>query len=49
MKTVSTKRPAITIIQNQIDGIGRIKGETREINLNGDDKWFWLGYFYFYY
>jgi hypothetical protein len=26
-----------------IDDIGRIKEETREVNLNGDDKRFWLG------
>ncbi len=31
------------IIQNKISDIGRIKEETREVNLNGDDKRFWLG------
>ena len=31
------------IIQNQISDIGKIKKETREVNLNGDDKQFWLG------
>jgi len=38
-----TKKLASAIIQNQIDDIGRIKEETREVNLNGDDKRFWLG------
>jgi len=30
--------------QNKFDEIGRIKEETREVNLNGDDKRFWLGH-----
>ena len=37
------KKLASAVIQNQIDDIGKIKQETREINLNGDDKRFWLG------
>ena len=39
----TSKKIASTIIQKQIDDIGRIKEETREVNLNGDDKRFWLG------
>jgi len=31
------------LIQNKFDDIGKIKQETREVNLNGDDKRFWLG------
>ena len=42
-KILRTKKLASAIIQNQIDDIGRIKEETREVNLNGDDKRFWLG------
>ena len=42
-KVLRTKKLASAIIQNQIDDIGRIKEETREVNLNGDDKRFWLG------
>ncbi len=42
-KVLRTKKLASAIIQNQIDDIGKIKEETREINLNGDDKRFWLG------
>ena len=38
-----TKKLASSIIQNKFDEIGRIKEETREVNLNGDDKRFWLG------
>ena len=38
-----TKKLASAIIQNKIDDIGKIKQETREVNLNGDDKRFWLG------
>jgi len=38
-----TKKLASAIISNQIDEIGRLKEETREVNLNGDDKRFWLG------
>ena len=38
-----TKQLASAIIQNKFDEIGRIKEETREVNLNGDDKRFWLG------
>jgi hypothetical protein len=38
-----TKKLASAIIQNQIDDIGKLKEETREVNLNGDDKRFWLG------
>jgi len=34
---------ASSIIQNKFDEIGRIKPETREVNLNGDDKRFWIG------
>jgi len=41
-KVLRTKKIASAIIQNQIDDIGRIKEETREVNLNGDDKRFWL-------
>jgi len=37
-----TKQLASAIIQNKFDEIGRIKEETREVNLNGDDKRFWL-------
>jgi len=42
-KVLRTKKLASAIIQNSIDDIGRIKEETREVNLNGDDKRFWLG------
>ena len=42
-KVLRTKKLASAIIQNYIDDIGRIKEETREVNLNGDDKRFWLG------
>ena len=42
-KVLRTKKLASAIIQNMIDDIGRIKQETREVNLNGDDKRFWLG------
>lgn len=38
-----TKKLASAIISNQIDEIGRLKEETREVNLNADDKRFWLG------
>ena len=38
-----TKQLASAIIQNKFDEIGRIKEEIREVNLNGDDKRFWLG------
>ncbi len=38
-----TKKLASAIIQNKIDEVGRLKEETREVNLNGDDKRFWLG------
>jgi len=38
-----TKQLASAIIQNKFDEIGRIKEETREVNLNGDDKRFWIG------
>lgn len=37
-----TKQLASAIIQNKIDEIGQIKTETREVNLNGDNKRFWL-------
>ncbi len=37
-----TKQLASAIIQNKFDEIGRINQETREVNLNGDDKRFWL-------
>jgi len=46
-KVLRTKKLASAIIQNQIDDIGRIKEETREVNLNGDDKRFWLGHIVF--
>jgi len=39
----TSKKIVSTIIQNQISDIGKIKQETREVNLNGDDKRFWLG------
>ena len=39
----TSKKITNTIIQNEISDIGRIKKETREVNLNGDDKRFWLG------
>ena len=42
-KVLRTKKLASAIIQNQIEDIGRLKEETREVNLNGDDKRFWLG------
>ena len=42
-KVLRTKKLASAIIQNHISDIGRIKEETREVNLNGDDKRFWLG------
>ena len=42
-KVLRTKKLASAIISNQIDDIGKIKEETREVNLNGDDKRFWLG------
>jgi len=38
-----TKQLASAIIQNKISDIGKIKPETREVNLNGDDKRFWIG------
>ncbi len=38
-----TKQLASAIIQNKIEQIGRINEETREVNLNGDNKRFWLG------
>ena len=38
-----TKKLASAIISNQIEQIGQLKEETREVNLNGDDKRFWLG------
>lgn len=38
-----TKQLASAIIQNKIEQIGRINEETREVNLNSDDKRFWLG------
>jgi hypothetical protein len=41
-KVLRTKKLASAIIQNQISDIGKIKEETREVNLNGDDKRFWL-------
>lgn len=37
-----TKQLASAIIQNKFDEIGRINQETREVNLNGDNKRFWL-------
>ena len=37
-----TKQLASAIIQDKIDEIGQIKTETREVNLNGDNKRFWL-------
>ena len=40
---IPQKKITSTIIQNQSSDIGRIKQETREVNLNGDDKRFWLG------
>jgi len=43
-KVLRTKKLASAIIQNMISDIGRIKEETREVNLNGDDKRFWLGH-----
>jgi len=43
-KVLRTKKLASAIIQNKFDEIGRIKEETREVNLNGDDKRFWLGH-----
>jgi len=39
----TSKKITNTIIQNEISDIGKIKQETREVNLNGDDKRFWLG------
>jgi hypothetical protein len=42
-KVLRTKKLASAIIQNQIDDIGKLKEEYREVNLNGDDKRFWLG------
>ena len=38
-----TKKLALAIIQNRIDEVGRINEETREVNLNGDNKRQWLG------
>ncbi len=38
-----TKQLASAIIQNKIEEIGRINEEAREVNLNSDDKRFWLG------
>ena len=35
-----TKKLASAIMQNKIDEIGRLKEETREVNLNDDDKQF---------
>ena len=40
----TSKKITNTIIQNEISDIGKIKQETREVNLNGDDKRFWLGH-----
>ena len=37
-----TKQLASAIRQNRIDEIGRINPETKEVNLNGDNKRFWL-------
>ena len=37
-----TRQLASSIIQNKIHEIGRIKKETREINLNADEKRFWM-------
>jgi len=37
-----TKQLASAIIQNKIEQIGRINEETREVNLNADNKRFWL-------
>ena len=37
-----TKQLASAIIQNKIEQIGRINEEAREVNLNGDDKRFWV-------
>ncbi|MDF2425948.1 MAG: DNA polymerase, partial [Nitrosopumilus sp.] len=42
-KVLRTKKLASAIISNQIEDIGKLKEETREVNLNGDDKRFWLG------
>ena len=42
-KVLRTKKLASAIIQNQIGDIGKLKEEYREVNLNGDDKRFWLG------
>jgi len=40
---VTNQEVASAIIQNKFNEIGRINQETREVNLNGDDKRFWLG------
>jgi hypothetical protein len=37
-----TKKLASAIISNQIDSIGVLKEETREVGLNADSKRFWL-------
>jgi len=37
-----TKQLASAIIQGKINDIGRIKVETREVNLNADQKRFWI-------
>ena len=41
-KVLRTKKLVSAIIQNKIQDIAKIKEETREVNLNGDDKRFWL-------
>jgi hypothetical protein len=37
-----TKQLANSIIRGKINYIGKIKIETREVNLNADQKRFWL-------
>ena len=37
-----TKQLASAIIQGKINEIGKIKIETREVNLNADQKRFWI-------
>ena len=42
-QVMRTKKLASAIISNQIEQIGVLTKEFREVNLNGDDKRFWLG------
>jgi len=43
LNKVTLNWPTKNYTKTKISDIGRIKQETREVNLNGDDKRFWLG------